>query len=73
MFKLKCDLCGNDDRNLNTLFLYREKVDFCNNVKCKKKAYELEKQFRREVNYENKMFDYALRHKEKKLLKNIKK
>lgn len=73
MIKIKCDICGKEDLNVNTLFLYRKKIDFCNSLKCKKKILKIQKEFEREIKYQNTLFDCYLRSKEKQLLKEIKK
>ena len=73
MIKIKCDICGKEDNNIDTLVLYRKKIDYCNNIKCKRKIMKIEKEFRKEIKYQNFMFDCALRNKEKRLLKEIKK
>ena len=73
MIKIKCDICGKEDLDINTLVLYRKKIDFCNNLKCKRKILKIQKEFEREIKYQNTLFDCYLRSKEKQLLKEIKK
>lgn len=72
MFKMKCDVCGKETKELNTIIFYKKKIDYCNSKKCIKIALKLMKEFQREVKAQNIIYNCVLKSKEKKLLKEIK-
>ena len=72
MLKMKCDVCGKETKELNTIIFYKKKIDYCNNQKCTRIAIKLMREFQREVNAQNIIYNCVLKSKEKKLLKNIK-
>lgn len=72
MTKFKCDICGKETKDLNTIIFYKKKIDYCNNKKCTKTALKLMKEFQREVKTQNIIYNCVLKSKENKLLKNLK-
>jgi len=71
MIKVKCDICGKEDLNINTLVLIRKKIDYCNNRKCIRQAIKIRKELEKEKETQENMFMSALRNKEKELMKKI--
>ena len=69
MIILQCDICKNETKKIDTLVLYKKSIDYCEN--CKDKANKVREQFKREVKYENVVFDSWLKSKEIKILKEI--
>lgn len=73
MIKIKCDICGEEDRNINTIILYKKKIDYCNKPKCTKKAYRIAKELEKEIKVQNMLFNFTLKSKENQLIKDMKK
>ena len=71
MIKVKCDICGKEDIDINTLVLVRKKIDYCNDHKCIRKALKIRKELEKELEAQKNMLFSALKEKEKELLKNI--
>lgn len=71
MIKVKCDICGKEDLDINTLILMRKKIDYCNNMRCMKKVKEIRKELEKELESQKEMLYAALKRKEKELLKKI--
>jgi len=67
----KCDVCGKDIEEVNTIILYKNKIDFCESPKCIKKARKISQIIERELKYQNKMLDISMKNKEKEVLKTI--
>ena len=59
--------------NMNTLILYRKKIDYCDEPRCNRVALKLRKDLEKEVKVQNIYFNFALKKKEKQLIKNINK
>lgn len=74
MIIIKCDLCGKQYGNMNTLILYKQKIDYCKD--CAKEVARLKKEFQKEVEelrwLNIKHIDSSLRTKEKLLIRNYK-
>ena len=73
MIKIKCDVCGEEVARLNTLVLYRKKIDYCDNPNCHRKALKLRKELEKEVKVQNIYFNSALKKKENQLIRDINK
>jgi len=71
MIIVKCDFCRGQQGNINSIVLYKQKIDYCGN--CAKKVYELKKEFQKEVETLNRHFDSTLRTKEKLIIESYKK
>ena len=71
MIKVKCDICGKEELDINTLILIKKKIDYCNNKKCIGQAIKIRKELEKEREMQENMFMSALRNKEKELMKKI--
>ncbi len=71
--KIKCDICGKEQKHINTLILHKKKIDYCDSKKCEKKALKIMEKFKREIEYQNVMYNSILKSKENELIKEIKK
>lgn len=71
MIQVKCDICGKEDLHINSIVLFRKKLDYCNSPKCIKKALNVRKILEREVEAQNKILIAVLKRKENELLKKI--
>lgn len=71
MIKLKCDICNKETVNLDTMVFYNKTITYCD--KCESKVLNAKLKFKREINYQNTMFDIGLKNAEKKLIKELKK
>lgn len=71
MIIYKCDVCGRTTSELQSYVFYKSKVDCCS--MCEWKVKDKIKEFKKEVKYENEIFDASLRRKENKLIKELKK
>ncbi len=74
MIIFECDLCGVQRSKLNTIILYKQKIDYCKD--CAKEIVKLKKDFQKEVEelreLQIKHIDSTLRTKEKLLIRNYK-
>ncbi len=73
MIKIKCDICGEDVVRLDTLILYKKRIDYCDNPNCHRRALKLRKELEKEVKVQNIHFNSALKNKEKQLIRDINK
>ena len=71
MIKIKCDICGKEDLNINTLILYKRKIDYCSDIRCTDKIDKIKKELEKEVKLQNIYFKSALKEKEKQLMKEV--
>ena len=55
MIKVKCDICGKDDLNINSLILINKKIDYCNNLKCIRKTTKIKEELKRELEAQKNM------------------
>ena len=67
----KCDICGKDIDEVNTIILFKNKIDFCESPKCIKKAKKIKQIIERELDYQRKMLSISMKNKEKQVLKTI--
>ena len=59
--------------NMNTLILYRKKIDYCDEPRCNRVALKLRKELEKEVKVQNIYFNSALKKKENQLIKDFNK
>lgn len=71
MIKIKCDVCGKEDRDINTLILIKKKIDYCNDPKCKRKVVKIRHELERELEAQKNMLISVMRRKENQLLKRL--
>lgn len=71
MIIYKCDVCGRTTSELQSYVFYKSKVDCCS--MCEWKVKDKMKELKKEIKYENEIFDASLRRKENKLIKELKK
>lgn len=62
MIIYKCDICGMQVFELDSIVLYRRKIDYCKD--CKEQAEILKEKFRKELTERNKEYDLDLRQME---------
>lgn len=67
----KCDICLKEVNYLNTIVLYKQPIEYCN--ECRKKVEEAVQEFKKEIDYENTMLDNSLKKKENKYINNLQK
>lgn len=67
----KCDICGKDISDINTLVLFKKKIDYCKNPKCIRKAMKIKTAMERELDYQKHMLCIAMKSKENNLIKTI--
>jgi hypothetical protein len=65
--KLECDFCKKQTVNLETIILYNNAINYCE--ECSKKAFDLNREYKQELLYQNVMFDIYMKNKEKELIK----
>ena len=66
-----CDICCKEVKNLNTLVLYKQSLEYCD--KCSEKAKELQKEFKKELDFELEIMNNSMKEKEKKIIKKYRK
>lgn len=66
----KCDICLEEVKQLNTIVMYKQPIEYCD--KCKKKVEEKVKEFENEINFERELMNVSLKSKEKKYIKLLK-
>lgn len=66
MLIYKCDICKKEVSDIETLVLYREKIDYCKN--CEAKADKICKAIRNSIDYYADIFDKDLKKAEKVIL-----
>jgi len=69
MIIFKCDICGKQTNKLDSIVLYKKGIDYCKD--CKKEVTKLQKDYKKEIDYENVIFDFRLREKETKMIKEV--
>ena len=71
MIKVKCDICGKDDLNINSLILINKKIDYCNDPKCIRKVTKIKEELKRELEAQKNMLYAVMRRKQNQLLKKL--
>lgn len=66
MIIYKCDICKNKTNSIDTIVLYKEKLDYCK--ECKAKANKIKRAMKNSLQYYNKKMDEELREVEKSIL-----
>lgn len=64
---LECNFCKKQTVNLETTILYKNEINYCE--ECSKRAFDLIKEYKQELMYQNTMFDIHMKDKEKQLMK----
>lgn len=67
MIIFKCDICGMQTNKLDSVILYKKKIDFCED--CRETAENFRKNFEKELIYMNKEHDLDLRQMENNFIK----
>ena len=66
----KCDICLKEVKQLNTIVMYKQPIEYCD--KCKEKVEEFVREFSREINFEREVMNASLRSKERDYIKELK-
>ncbi len=67
MIIFKCDICGMQTDKLDSIILYKKKIDYCKN--CKEIAKIFRDKFQKELIHMNKEYDLDLRQMENNFIK----
>ena len=68
--KTKCDICNKETINLDTVVFYDKTITYCD--ECENKVIKAKLDFKKDIKYQNVLFDIMLKNKEKKLIKELK-
>ena len=66
----KCDICLKEVKQLNTIVMYKQPIEYCD--KCKVKVEEFAREFGKEINFEREVMNASLRSKEREYIKELK-
>lgn len=67
----KCDICLKTVKNLETIIIYKQSIDYCN--KCQKKVEGIVEKFKKDANFEKELMHSNLKRKERDYIRQIKK
>lgn len=65
-----CDVCNKEVKQLETIVMYKQPIEYCD--KCKEKVQEKLKEFENEIKFEREVMNASLKSKEKKYIKSLK-
>ena len=65
-----CDICNKEVKQLETIVMYKQPIEYCD--KCKEKVQEKLKEFENEIKFEREVMNASLKSKEKKYIKSLK-
>lgn len=66
-----CDICNKEVKQLNTIVMYKQPIEYCD--KCKEKVQKKLKEFENEVKFQRELMNASLRKKEMNLMKSLQK
>lgn len=64
-----CDICGKEVKNLDTIVLYKQPIEYCE--KCQKKIETVAIMFKNELKVQNQIMSIALKNTERKMIKEL--
>jgi len=70
MIIYKCDLCRKKANKIDSIVLYKTKIDYCEN--CKTKANEIKRALTKSMKYFNDEFDRQITETEKNIIRRYK-
>ncbi len=66
MILYKCDICGKEFNNLESIVLYSKRIDYCED--CVKEAYRMSQAMKDSIKYYNEEADRQIREAEKNII-----
>ena len=66
MIIYKCDICGKESHELETIVLYSQRIDYCEN--CKSKVTKMKQTMKNSIKYYNEEADRQIRIAEKNII-----
>lgn len=66
MIIYKCDICGKEFHELETIVLYSQRIDYCED--CKSKATKMKQAMKNSIKYYNNEADRQIREAEKNII-----